>query len=119
SFDMLGEAAFTYADADKYFKAYSDAIDAIGAEKGDASVTTAPSISVKLSALHPRYELANHALVMKEMAPRLLALAERAKFNGIALTVDAEEAERLDISLDVIEAVYRSKSLDGWEGFGL
>ncbi|MBW3567316.1 MAG: bifunctional proline dehydrogenase/L-glutamate gamma-semialdehyde dehydrogenase PutA [Proteobacteria bacterium] len=120
SFDMLGEAALTYADADKYFKAYSDAIDAIGAYKGEGfDVFSAPSISVKLSALHPRYELANHALVMREMVPRLLSLAEKAKSHDIALTVDAEEAERLDISLDVIEAVYRSPSLEGWPGFGL
>lgn len=120
SFDMLGEAALTYADADKYFKAYSDAIDAIGEYKGEGfDVFSAPSISVKLSALHPRYELANHELVMKEMVPRLLALAEKAKSHDIALTVDAEEAERLDISLDVIEAVYRSPSLEGWPGFGL
>lgn len=120
SFDMLGEAALTYMDADKYFKAYADAIDAIGEYKGEGfDVFSAPSISVKLSALHPRYELANHELVMKEMVPRLLALAEKAKSHDIALTVDAEEAERLDISLDVIEAVYRSPSLEGWPGFGL
>ncbi|HEX6927963.1 MAG TPA: bifunctional proline dehydrogenase/L-glutamate gamma-semialdehyde dehydrogenase PutA, partial [Gammaproteobacteria bacterium] len=120
SFDMLGEAALTYADAEKYFQAYSDAIDAIGENKGEGfDVFSAPSISVKLSALHPRYELANHERVMQEMVPKLVALAEKAKSHDIALTVDAEEAERLDISLDVIEAVYRSPSLDGWPGFGL
>ena len=120
SFDMLGEAALTYDDADKYFNAYMEAIKAIGANKGEGfDVFSAPSISVKLSALHPRYELANHARVMEEMVPRLLALAEQAKAQDIALTVDAEEAERLDISLDIIEAVYRSPSLEGWPGFGL
>jgi RHH-type proline utilization regulon transcriptional repressor/proline dehydrogenase/delta 1-pyrroline-5-carboxylate dehydrogenase len=120
SYDMLGEAALTAKDAERYFKSYSDAIDAIGAtvEKG-ASVFAAPSISVKLSALHPRYELAQHARVMHELVPKLTALAERAKSYGMGLTVDAEESERLDLSLDVIEAVYRSPKLAGWEGFGL
>jgi RHH-type proline utilization regulon transcriptional repressor/proline dehydrogenase/delta 1-pyrroline-5-carboxylate dehydrogenase len=120
SFDMLGEAALTYKDAEKYYQAYADAIDSIGRNKGDAfNVFSAPSISVKLSALHPRYELARRDQVLEEMVPKLRALAERAKKHDIALTVDAEEADRLDISLDVIEAVYRSESLAGWEGFGL
>ncbi|HEV7166285.1 MAG TPA: bifunctional proline dehydrogenase/L-glutamate gamma-semialdehyde dehydrogenase PutA [Gammaproteobacteria bacterium] len=120
SYDMLGEAALTAKDAERYFQAYSTAIDAIGAtvEKG-ASVFSAPSISVKLSALHPRYELAQHERVMSELTPKLIALAERAKRYGMGLTVDAEESERLDLSLDVIEAVYRSPTLAGWEGFGL
>ncbi|MGH8372052.1 MAG: bifunctional proline dehydrogenase/L-glutamate gamma-semialdehyde dehydrogenase PutA [Gammaproteobacteria bacterium] len=120
SYDMLGEAALTAEDAARYLKSYSDAIDAIGAtvEKGE-SVFAAPSISVKLSALHPRYEFAQHKRVMDELVPRLLQLAERAKKYGMGLTVDAEEAERLDLSLDVIEAVYRSPSLQGWEGLGL
>ena len=120
SFDMLGEAALTYEDAEKYFEAYADAIDSIGENKGEGfNVFSAPSISVKLSALHPRYELARRDQVLDEMVPKLRALAERAKKHDIALTVDAEEADRLDISLDVIEAVYRSESLAGWEGFGL
>ncbi|MDX1442944.1 MAG: bifunctional proline dehydrogenase/L-glutamate gamma-semialdehyde dehydrogenase PutA [Gammaproteobacteria bacterium] len=120
SFDMLGEAALTYDDAEKYFRAYSDAIDAIGENMGEGfNVFSAPSISVKLSALHPRYEIARRDQVLEEMVPKLRALAERAKKHDIALTVDAEEADRLDISLDVIEAVYRSESLAGWEGFGL
>ena len=120
SYDMLGEAALTAKDAERYFQAYSTAIDAIGAtvEKG-SSVFSAPSISVKLSALHPRYELAQHARVMRELTPKLIALAERAKKYGMGLTVDAEESERLDLSLDVIEAAYRSPTLAGWEGFGL
>ncbi len=120
SYDMLGEAALTAKDAERYFQAYSLAIDAIGATvtKG-ADVFSAPSISVKLSALHPRYELAQHARVMRELVPKLIALAERAKSHGMGLTVDAEESERLDLSLDVIEAVYRSPKLEGWEGFGL
>src|SRR5690606_6317483 len=120
SFDMLGEAALTEADAEKYLQAYADAIDAIGKTKAPGhDVISAPSISVKLSALHPRYELWEHARVMRELVPRLLLLAEKAKANNIALTVDAEEANRLDISLDVFEAVYRAPALAGWEGFGL
>ena len=120
SYDMLGEAALTAKDAERYFQAYSTAIDAIGSTvaKG-SSVFAAPSISVKLSALHPRYELAQHERVMRELTPKLTALAERAKKYGMGLTVDAEESERLDLSLDVIEAAYRSPTLAGWEGFGL
>ncbi|HET7569688.1 MAG TPA: bifunctional proline dehydrogenase/L-glutamate gamma-semialdehyde dehydrogenase PutA [Gammaproteobacteria bacterium] len=116
SFDMLGEAALTEVDAQGFFDAYAGAIDAI--ETG-SDVFSAPGISVKLSALHPRYEFAQRERVLVELTPRLLALAERAAKAGIALTVDAEEAARLDLSLDVIERVYRSPSLDGWEGFGL
>ena len=120
SYDMLGEAALTAKDAERYYKAYTDAIDAIGAtvEKG-ADVFAAPSISVKLSALHPRYELAQRQRVMDELVPKVVSLAERAKKFGMGLTVDAEESERLDLSLDIIEAVYRSPKLEGWEGFGL
>ena len=120
SYDMLGEAALTAKDAERYFQAYSTAIDAIGSTvaKG-TSAFAAPSISVKLSALHPRYELAQHERVLRELTPKLVALAERAKKYGMGLTVDAEESERLDLSLDVIEAAYRSPTLAGWEGFGL
>ncbi len=120
SYDMLGEAALTAEDARRYFDDYTDAIDAIGAAvEKNMRVFDAPSISVKLSALHPRYELAQRARVMRELAPMLLALAERARKHAMGLTVDAEEAERLDLSLDIFEAVYRSPSLAGWEGFGL
>ncbi|HET7675310.1 MAG TPA: bifunctional proline dehydrogenase/L-glutamate gamma-semialdehyde dehydrogenase PutA, partial [Gammaproteobacteria bacterium] len=107
-------------DAQGFFDAYADAIDAIGASvSGSVDVFSAPSISVKLSALHPRYEFAQRERVLAELTPRLLALAERAAKAGIALTVDAEEANRLDLSLDVFERVYRSDSLRGWQGFGL
>ncbi|MGH8283688.1 MAG: bifunctional proline dehydrogenase/L-glutamate gamma-semialdehyde dehydrogenase PutA, partial [Gammaproteobacteria bacterium] len=120
SYDMLGEAALTAKDAQRYFQDYTRAIDAIGATVDrNAGVFAAPGISVKLSALHPRYEFAQHERVMRELVPKLLALAERAKEYGMGLTVDAEEADRLDLSLDVIETVYRSPSLEGWEGFGL
>ncbi len=119
SFDMLGEAALTQADADRYLRAYGDAIDAIGATGPFADAITAPSISVKLSALHPRYEHAKRARVLAELAPRLLQLARRAKGHGIGLTIDAEEADRLELSLDVVEAAWADASLAGWNGFGI
>src|SRR5690606_29127148 len=119
SYDMLGEAALTQRDADRYLAAYRGAIDAIGRDAGgQPDAIIAPSISVKLSALHPRYEHAKRARVLDELAPRLLDLARRAKGHGIGLTVDAEEADRLELSLDVIEAAWRDPSLEGWDGFG-
>ncbi|MBP6596219.1 MAG: bifunctional proline dehydrogenase/L-glutamate gamma-semialdehyde dehydrogenase PutA [Arenimonas sp.] len=119
SFDMLGEAAFTQADADRYFAAYRDAIGAIGAGGPYPDVFNAPSISVKLSALHPRYELAKRARVHAELTPRVLQLAQLAKSHGIGFTIDAEESERLELSLDVIGGAFASPTLDGWEGYGL
>ncbi|KFN49853.1 bifunctional proline dehydrogenase/L-glutamate gamma-semialdehyde dehydrogenase PutA [Arenimonas composti] len=119
SFDMLGEAALTQADADRYLRAYEDAIAAIGAGGPYPDVLTAPSISVKLSALHPRYEVAKRARVLAELTPRVLALARLAKAQGIGFTIDAEESERLELSLDVIAAAFADPSLDGWEGYGL
>ncbi len=120
SYDMLGEAALTQADAETYFKAYQDAIETIGKNvSSDSNIYTRAGISVKLSALHPRYEEGQHERVLAELAPKLLALAQQAKRFGIKLTVDAEESERLDISLDVIERVFCDSSLEGWEGFGL
>lgn len=120
SFDMLGESALCGADAEKYFEAYRQAISRIG----DACVPgmnefARPSISVKLSALHPRFEQAKRGRVMAELVPRLKALAVAAHAAGICLTVDAEEAERLELSLDVFEAVFSSLELRGWNGFGL
>ena len=103
SFDMLGEAALTQRDADRYLKAYQDAIDAIGRSGSFSDEIAAPSISVKLSALHPRYEHAKRERVLAELAPRLRDLAQRAKGYRIGLTVDAEESDRLELSLDVIE----------------
>jgi RHH-type proline utilization regulon transcriptional repressor/proline dehydrogenase/delta 1-pyrroline-5-carboxylate dehydrogenase len=122
SFDMLGESALTARDAERYLEAYSDAIAAIGRAaraQRDATPESAPSISVKLSALHPRYEYAKRARVHAELAPRLVLLAERAAAAGIALTVDAEESERLELSLELIEYVLAAPSLAGWQGFGL
>ncbi len=119
SFDMLGEAALTQADADRYLQAYRMAIDAIGGSGTFEDEIVAPSISVKLSALHPRYEHAKRARVLAELAPRVLDLAQRAKRHGIGMTIDAEEADRLELSLDVIEAAWTDPSLSGWEGFGI
>src|SRR5690348_14782903 len=119
SYDMLGEAAFTAPDAARYKKAYHDAILALGARGPFADLLDAPSISVKLSALHPRYEVAKRARVHAELTPVVLELAQLAKAQGIALTIDAEEADRLELSLDVMEAVFTHPSLEGWNGFGL
>ncbi|WP_395539404.1 bifunctional proline dehydrogenase/L-glutamate gamma-semialdehyde dehydrogenase PutA [Neotabrizicola sp. sgz301269] len=119
SYDMLGEAARTEADARRYHLAYSRAITAIaGAAKG-REVAENPGISVKLSALHPRYEVAKRARVMEELVPRLRALCGLAKAAGLGLNIDAEEADRLALSLDVIEATLADPALKGWHGFGV
>ncbi|HEX2082202.1 MAG TPA: proline dehydrogenase family protein, partial [Xanthomonadaceae bacterium] len=131
SFDMLGEAALTERDAQRYLDAYRKAIHAIGRHAdprrqangtGDtdpADVFAAPSISVKLSALHPRYEHAKRARVLAELGPRVLELAQLAQRYGIGLTVDAEETDRLELSLDLMFQVLSDASLAGWEGFGI
>ncbi len=119
SFDMLGEAALTQGDADRYLQAYRSAIDAIGGSGNFDDEIVAPSISVKLSALHPRYEHAKRERVLAELAPRVLDLAQRAKRYRIGMTIDAEEADRLELSLDVIEAAWSDPSLAGWTGFGI
>jgi RHH-type proline utilization regulon transcriptional repressor/proline dehydrogenase/delta 1-pyrroline-5-carboxylate dehydrogenase len=119
SYDMLGEAALTAADVQRYLESYQQAIAAIGAQVASGTVFERPGISVKLSALHPRYEFSQRARVLSELTPRLLLLAQLAKQHGIGLTVDAEEADRLELSLEVIASVYRDRSLAGWEGFGL
>ncbi|MCK9366034.1 MAG: bifunctional proline dehydrogenase/L-glutamate gamma-semialdehyde dehydrogenase PutA [Metallibacterium scheffleri] len=119
SYDMLGEAALTAPDAARYLQAYRDAIRALGRRGPYRDVLDAPSISVKLSALHPRYEVAQRARVLRELVPQLLELAQLAKAQGIGMTVDAEEAERLELSLEVIGAVFAERTLDGWEGYGL
>ncbi|GAA0330212.1 bifunctional proline dehydrogenase/L-glutamate gamma-semialdehyde dehydrogenase PutA [Sphingomonas oligophenolica] len=114
SFDMLGEAARTQADAERYFRAYTDAIDAVGDDPAAGH-----SISVKLSALHPRYEVPQWDRCVPELTAMLEALAIQAAGKGIALTVDAEESERLEMSLDIIGAVAALPSLKGWDGFGM
>jgi RHH-type proline utilization regulon transcriptional repressor/proline dehydrogenase/delta 1-pyrroline-5-carboxylate dehydrogenase len=119
SFDMLGEGARTAEDAERYLQSYARAIDAIGEAAGNEALPRRPGISVKLSALHPRYEALSHERVMRELPPRLLELARKAKGYDLNFTVDAEEADRLELSLDVIEATLRDPSLKGWDGFGL
>jgi RHH-type transcriptional regulator, proline utilization regulon repressor / proline dehydrogenase / delta 1-pyrroline-5-carboxylate dehydrogenase len=120
SFDMLGEAALTKADADRYLASYHNAIAALAAHVGRGSaIEVAPSISVKLSALFPRYEFTQRRRVLEELVPRLHELAVAARDGNIPLTVDAEEAERLELSLELIDHVARSPQLQGWEGFGL
>jgi RHH-type proline utilization regulon transcriptional repressor/proline dehydrogenase/delta 1-pyrroline-5-carboxylate dehydrogenase len=119
SYDMLGEGARTAADATRYFASYAAAIAAIGARAGNAALPDRPGISVKLSALHPRYEAISRERVLVELPPRVLELARLAKSHDLNFTVDAEEADRLELSLDVIAAVLADPSLSGWDGFGL
>ncbi len=119
SYDMLGEAAITQYDADRYLLAYRSAIEAIGASHQAEDVFSAPSISVKLSALHPRFEFSQQQRVLDEIVPRVLELASLAKANRMALTIDTEEADRLMLTLAVFSTVYQDESLADWEGFGL
>jgi RHH-type proline utilization regulon transcriptional repressor/proline dehydrogenase/delta 1-pyrroline-5-carboxylate dehydrogenase len=119
SFDMLGEGARTQDDADRYAASYSAAIQAIGKAAGNEPLPNRPGISVKLSALHPRYEWVSRERVMHELVPVLLRLAREAKSYDMNFTIDAEEADRLELSLDVIAAVFADPSLEGWDGFGL
>ncbi|WP_134500431.1 bifunctional proline dehydrogenase/L-glutamate gamma-semialdehyde dehydrogenase PutA [Microvirga pakistanensis] len=119
SFDMLGEGARTAADARRYFESYASAIDAIGRSAGNEPLPNRPGISVKLSALHPRYEATSRERVMRELVPLVIELAQKAKSYDLNFTVDAEEADRLELSLEVIEAVIADPSLADWKGFGL
>jgi RHH-type proline utilization regulon transcriptional repressor/proline dehydrogenase/delta 1-pyrroline-5-carboxylate dehydrogenase len=119
SYDMLGEAARTEADAARYHLSYSRAIAAIADACTHDDIRANPGISVKLSALHPRYELAQEQRVMDELVPRLRALCLLAKAAGMGLNVDAEEADRLSLSLQVIEEVMSEPALAGWDGFGI
>jgi RHH-type proline utilization regulon transcriptional repressor/proline dehydrogenase/delta 1-pyrroline-5-carboxylate dehydrogenase len=119
SYDMLGEAARTEADARRYHLAYSRAITAIARAAKGNDIRTNPGISVKLSALHPRYEVAKRDRVMEELVPRVRALATLAKAAGLGFNIDAEEADRLALSLEVIEATLSDPALKGWDGFGV
>jgi RHH-type proline utilization regulon transcriptional repressor/proline dehydrogenase/delta 1-pyrroline-5-carboxylate dehydrogenase len=119
SFDMLGEGARTADDAARYQASYTAAIDSIGRAAGNKPLPDRPGISVKLSALHPRYEAVSAARVMKELVPNVRALARAACIRGLNFTIDAEEADRLELSLDVIAAVAEDRQLAGWDGFGL
>lgn len=114
SYDMLGEAALTTEDAERYFQAYLNAIALLGQQKNSTA-----SISVKLSALHPRYEHSQKKRVLSELTPRLLILAQQAKAANIALTLDAEEANRVFLMLEIFSAVFTDPSLADWQGFGL
>ncbi|MGV2870558.1 bifunctional proline dehydrogenase/L-glutamate gamma-semialdehyde dehydrogenase PutA [Colwellia sp. E150_009] len=122
SYDMLGEGARTMLDANRYLKSYQDAIEVIGKvalASGKNDPRRVPGISVKLSAIHPRYEFTHKSRVMDEIVPKLKALCLQAKDYNIGLTVDAEESERLDISLDIIESVFTDTDLGDWQGFGI
>jgi len=121
SFDMLGEAAYTMHDARRYYEAYRHALAAITSDQpyGGPSIFERPSISVKLSALHPRYEWNKHARMMAELLPALVALGEQARAANLGFTIDAEESERLDLMLDLFEAMGNAESLHGWNGLGL
>ncbi|MGH8297952.1 MAG: bifunctional proline dehydrogenase/L-glutamate gamma-semialdehyde dehydrogenase PutA [Steroidobacteraceae bacterium] len=118
SFDVLGEGARSDTDAERYFVAYSRAIDALRAQRADF-VYRKSGVSVKLSALEPRYSLVQLPRVIENLVPRMLALARRAAGAGIGLTIDAEEADRLDVSLEVLEALARDADTRGWSGLGL
>jgi len=120
SFDMLGESALTAADAARYLENYHAGIKSIGQINVEsADVFAAPGISVKLSALHPRYEFSHEDRVMAELVPLVLELAQHAKDIGIGLTIDSEEAHRFEMWLGIFGRVYRDPSLKGWDGLGV
>jgi RHH-type proline utilization regulon transcriptional repressor/proline dehydrogenase/delta 1-pyrroline-5-carboxylate dehydrogenase len=119
SYDMLGEAALTSDDALSYLKSYQVAVEELSKAAIHDDIRDNPGISIKLSALHPRYETGQRERVLSELVPRTLDLALQAKAANMGLNIDAEEADRLDLSLDVIEAVLQHPSLDGWDGFGV
>jgi RHH-type proline utilization regulon transcriptional repressor/proline dehydrogenase/delta 1-pyrroline-5-carboxylate dehydrogenase len=118
SYDMLGEAALTAEDAQRYVTAYEQAIDAIGAAAAGAGVDAGPGVSIKLSALHPRYSRLQRERVLTELLPRIAALAQRARAHNIGVSIDAEEADRLDLSLDLFEQLAAAPALAGWDGLG-
>jgi len=118
SYDMLGEAAMTAADADRYNASYEQAIGAIGKASAGRGIHAGPGISIKLSALHPRYARAKAERVKAELLPRVKALCAMAKAHDIGLNIDAEEADRLELSLDLLEALALDPDLAGWNGLG-
>ncbi|RYC32180.1 trifunctional transcriptional regulator/proline dehydrogenase/L-glutamate gamma-semialdehyde dehydrogenase [Lichenibacterium minor] len=118
SYDMLGEAATTAGDAARYLKDYEDAIRAIGAASAGRGIVEGPGISIKLSALHPRYSRAKADRVMAELLPRVKGLAALARGYDIGLNIDAEESDRLELSLDLLEALALDPDLGGWDGIG-
>jgi len=121
SFDMLGEAALTSADAQRYMDAYHAGVTEIGAGplQDAEDIFAAPGVSVKLSALHPRFSFTQQDRVLKELVPKVTELAIHARESGIGLTIDSEEADRLELTLEVFDRVYRDAGLSGYEGFGL
>ncbi len=119
SFDMLGEGARTADDAARYFASYAASIDAIGRAAGTTKLPERPGISVKLSALHPRYNAQSAAQVMADLVPRVQILVRQAAALDLNFTIDAEEADRLEISLDVFAVLAADPQLAGWQGFGL
>lgn len=120
SYDMLGEAALCQEDADRYADVYRQAINAIAAHRDNKlSIEQAPGISVKLSALHPRFEYAQRDRLTNELIPKVMALAEVAQQANISMTIDGEEADRLDITLDVIEAIIGDPQFAAWPGLGV
>ena len=118
SFDMLGEAAVTAEDAARYAASYAHAISAIGAYRRGSTIYSSPGISVKLSALHPRYSYTQEGRMWDELYPRLLNLALLASRYGIGFNIDAEEADRLELSLDLLEALAADPALGSWQGLG-
>lgn len=124
SFDMLGESALTASDAKKYFKSYYDAIQSVAdshllQKDNNTARATNPTISIKLSALHPRYEVANESRVLAEMYDALLILIKHARSLNVAITIDAEEIDRLELSLKLFAKLYQSEHVKGWGGLGL
>ncbi|WP_028116037.1 bifunctional proline dehydrogenase/L-glutamate gamma-semialdehyde dehydrogenase PutA [Ferrimonas senticii] len=119
SFDMLGEAALTQADADKYCNEYRQAIATIGSKGNGGDPATKPTISIKLSALHPRYEVANRQRVLSELRDTVLQLINQARPLDVGISIDAEEADRLELSLELFEQIYRHPDCQGWGNLGL
>lgn len=119
SFDMLGEAALTEKDAQKYLASYMAAVESVGLEQSIGDKGLRPTVSIKLSALHPRYEVANEARVLKELFGSVLGLIRSARSLNVGITIDAEEQDRLELSLKLFEKLYRHPECRGWGGFGL
>jgi len=119
SYDMLGEGARTMADAQRYFISYQTAIEAIGKAAKKQGPAASPGISIKLSAIHPRYEFSHKERVFSELVPKVKELALAAMAHDIGFTIDAEEADRLEISLDIIEILFSDPDFEGWDGFGI
>ena len=118
SYDMLGEAALTQADAGRYLRGYTEAVLAIGKASDGRGIYRGPGLSIKLSALHPRYARSQRERVMGELLPRVASLALLARTAEIGFNIDAEEADRLDLSLDILEALAHDPALAGWNGLG-